>query len=267
MEPSVEKLLLIMETLRKPDGCAWDREQNLQSLKQYLIEESYEVIDAINSGDPRKHAEELGDLLLQVVFQAQIRAEAGDFDFAEVVKQICAKLIRRHPHVFAGLKAESTGAILKTWENIKAEEKAAAGSKPEQVHSVIGEVPRHLPALHRAHHIQKKVARIGFDWQKTTEVVAKIEEELEEIKQALTADNPEKVHEEIGDLLFAVVNLSRFQGINSEEALNLAVSKFTRRFQAVEARLQTAGRKLTECGLDELEAQWTAVKQAEVNLG
>lgn len=262
--PSIEELLEIMARLRAPGGCPWDREQNLQSLKQYLIEECYEVIDAIDGGQPDKHAEELGDLLLQIVFQAQLQKEAGRFDFHDVVRHICAKLIRRHPHVFSDVRADDTRTVLQNWETIKAAEKAgrgdAAGNEPP---SIIGEVPRHLPALHKAHHIQKKVSRIGFDWDKAQDVVAKIEEELQEVKQALADGNAANVREEIGDLLFAVVNLSRFQGINAEEALNRTVAKFTRRFRQVEARVQAGGRKLTDCAPAELDRHWQAVKFAE----
>jgi tetrapyrrole methylase family protein/MazG family protein len=262
--PLIERLLEIMERLRAPGGCPWDREQNLQSLKQYLVEECYEVIDAIDSGAPEKHAEELGDLLLQIVFQAQVQKEAGQFEFRDVVRHICNKLIRRHPHVFSDVRADDTRTVLQNWETIKASEKARqSGADAGAPASIIGEMPRHLPALHKAHHLQKKVSRIGFDWTRTHDVVAKIEEELQEVKQALADDNPDSVHEEIGDLLFAVVNLSRFQGINAEEALNRTVAKFTRRFQQVERRVQAAGRQLTDCTLPELEEHWLAVKRAE----
>lgn len=266
--PSMEQLLAIMERLRAPGGCPWDREQNLQSLKQYLVEECYEVIDAIDGGQPDKHAEELGDLLLQIVFQAQLQKEAGRFDFHDVVRHICAKLIRRHPHVFSDVRADDTRTVLQNWETIKAAEKAGqAGADAAALPSIIGEIPRHLPALHKAHHLQKKVSRIGFDWDQARDVIAKIEEELQEVKQALAGGDAAGVREEIGDLLFAVVNLSRFQGINAEEALNRAVSKFTRRFQQVEARVQAAGRQLTACTLPELEEHWQAVKRAEPNGG
>lgn len=263
-EPSMRQLLEIMERLRAPGGCPWDREQDLHSLKQYLVEECYEVIDAIDSGQPEKHAEELGDLLLQIVFQAQLQKELGRFDFDTVVRHICAKLIRRHPHVFSDVRADDTRTVLQNWESIKAAEKAGAdGASPDAPLSIIGEIPRHLPALHKAHHIQKKVARIGFDWDQVHDVIAKIDEELREVKQALAAGDDAGVREEIGDLLFAIVNLSRFQGINAEEALNRTVAKFTRRFQQVEARLHAAGRKLTDCSLAELDRHWDAVKQTE----
>ncbi|MCA1809648.1 MAG: nucleoside triphosphate pyrophosphohydrolase [Kiritimatiellia bacterium] len=264
--PTMERLLQIMEQLRGPDGCQWDREQNLQTLRQYLIEECYEVIDAIEGGQPDRHAEELGDLLLQIVFQTQLQKERGHFNFDDVLRHICEKLIRRHPHVFGDTKVSGTDEVLRNWEAIKATEKRNRSMSADEPASIIGEVPRHLPALHKAHHIQKKVSRIGFDWTRVEEVMSKIEEELNEIRGALAAGDEAAVREEIGDLLFAVVNLSRFQGLNAEEVLNRSVDKFVRRFRMVEQRLQTAGRRLTDCPLEELEGHWQAVKNTEKNI-
>jgi len=265
----MQELLDIMARLRAPGGCQWDREQDLRSLKQYLVEECYEVVDAIDSGDPEKHAEELGDLLLQVVFQAQVRQEQGQFNFNDVVRHICAKLIRRHPHVFSDVKADDTRAILQNWEAIKAAERANASSTDQhkQPLSVITEAPRHLPALHRAHHLQKKVARVGFDWDNLQDVVAKVEEELREVKEALAANDDAATHEELGDLLFAVVNLCRFKNINAEETLDRTVLKFTNRFRQMETRLNAVGRKVTDCTTAELEREWEAVKAAAHNKG
>ncbi len=257
--PAIERLLEVMERLRGPDGCPWDREQTLLSLRQYLIEEAYEVIDAIESGDPAKHVEELGDLLLQVVFQAQLAKEQKQFEFQDVARAITAKLIRRHPHVFADVAVADSGEVLKNWERIK------AGEKKEGPRSVVEGVPRHLPALHKAHQIQSRVARVGFDWTATEDVVAKIEEELAEVRAALRIGDADKIREEIGDLLFAVVNLSRFQKFNAEELLDATIRKFVRRFQGVESRVQAAGKKLQDCSLDELEAHWVAVKGEERN--
>jgi MazG family protein len=259
----IRDLLAIMRRLRSPGGCPWDREQTLDSLRQYLVEECYEVIDALESGDPAKHAEELGDLLLQVVFHAQIRRERGEFGFADVVAAICDKLIRRHPHVFRGLRVSGAAEVLRNWDAIKAGEKASGPTPPPATRSVIGSVPRHLPALHKAHHIQKRVARVGFDWTAVHDVIAKIEEELGEVREALARGDTAHIKEEIGDLLFAVANLSRFQGINPEEALDRTVAKFIRRFQTMETRLARQGRPLAACSLAELDAAWNAVKADE----
>ena len=263
---TLQNLLDIMAKMRAEGGCPWDREQTLESLKQYLVEECYEVIDAIDSGSADKHADELGDLLLQVVFQAQIRREQGSFAFEEVVDRICEKLIRRHPHVFGNTRVSGSQDVLKNWEAIKAQEKqkAAAGT-PSDVPppSLVGDMPRHLPALHKAHHLQKRLARVGFDWNQVHDVVAKIDEELAEVKQALAAGDAEQIDEELGDLLFAVVNLSRFQGLNAEEVLQRAVDKFAKRVQAMEQRVRLSGRELAQCTLAELDAHWNAVKAAE----
>ncbi|MDD5676834.1 MAG: nucleoside triphosphate pyrophosphohydrolase [Kiritimatiellae bacterium] len=263
---TLQNLLDIMAKMRAEGGCPWDREQTLESLKQYLVEESYEVIDAIDSGRVDKHADELGDLLLQVVFQAQIRREQGQFAFADVVDRICAKLIRRHPHVFGDTRVSGSQEVLKNWEAIKVQEKKDAGGgdkRSGESSSLIGDMPRHLPALHKAHHLQKRLARVGFDWTKVHDVVAKIDEELAEVKQALAAGNAKQIDEELGDLLFAVVNLSRFQGLNAEEVLQRAVDKFAKRVQAVEQRVHQAGRELSQCTLAELDEHWNAVKAAE----
>jgi len=261
---TLQNLLDIMAKMRAEGGCPWDREQTLESLKQYLIEECYEVIDAIDSGRADKHADELGDLLLQVVFQAQIRREQGLFAFEEVVDRICQKLIRRHPHVFGNTRVSGSQEVLKNWEAIKVQEKKdAAGQHPGELPSLTGNIPRHMPALHKAHHLQKRLARVGFDWNQVHDVVAKIDEELAEVKQALATGNAAQIKEELGDLLFAVANLSRFQGLNAEEVLQRAVDKFAKRVQAVEQRVRQTGRELSQCTLAELDAHWNAVKAAE----
>lgn len=258
---AVETLLGLMERLRAPDGCPWDREQTLLSLRQYLIEEAYEVIDAIEAEDPARHVEELGDLLLQVVFQAQLAKEKNQFEFKDVAEAISAKLIRRHPHVFADVQVANSNEVLKNWEQIK------AGEKKSGPRSVVEGVPRHLPALQKAHQVQSRVARVGFDWNAAQDVVDKIAEELDEVREALTEGDPDKIREEIGDLLFAVVNLSRFQKMNAEELLGETIKKFTRRFQVVEARVHASGKKLQECSLAELEAHWTEAKREERKAG
>jgi MazG family protein len=253
----VERLVGIMQRLRAEGGCPWDREQTLASLKQYLVEECYEVLDAIDSGDPAKHVEELGDLLLQVVFQAQIRAEQGQFGFQDVAQRIGDKLVHRHPHVFGDVKVEGSGEVLRNWDAIKAQEKETSRA------SVVGGVPRHLPALMKAHQVQTRASRVGFDWTQVHDVVAKIDEELAEVKEALAGGDRAKVAEEIGDLLFAVVNLSRFQKLRAEELLESTVSKFVRRFEEVERRIHAQGRTLADCTLAEMDAVWNAVKAEE----
>ncbi len=262
---SIDRLLGIMARLRAPGGCPWDRAQTLASLKQYALEECYEVVDAIDSGDIDKHAEELGDLLLQVVFQAQIRAEKKQFTFDDVVKRVCEKLIRRHPHVFGNLKAANQREVLRNWEKIKSQEKAkSSGGKPAGIaSSVVEGLPRHLPALHKAHQFQQRLARVGFDWTNAHDVMMKVEEELGEVKEALAKGDKKEFRVELGDLLFAVVNLCRFRGLHAEEVLQGALQKFTRRFREVERRVHSKGREISQCTLRELDAQWEAVKKSE----
>lgn len=257
-ENPVERLLEIMRRLRGPDGCPWDREQTLESLKSDLVEETYEVIDAIESGDRPELREELGDLLLQVVFQAQICAEAGEFTFDDVVNGVADKLVRRHPHVFGDVQAETSGDVLRNWEKIKKTEK-----NTETPRSLVAGIPRHLPALARAHLVQKRVARAGFEWDEIGGVVAKLEEELAEVKEAMAQKDAAAIREELGDLLFSAANLSRYLGHESEELLNENIAKFMRRFQCLEKRLHAENREIEKCSLAELDAVWNAVKAAE----
>ena len=254
---SMDRLLDIVARLRGEDGCPWDREQTLESLKSCLIEESYEVLDAIDSGDPRHHAEELGDVLLQVALQARIREEQGQFTFEDVAERIAEKLVRRHPHVFGDVTVDGADEVLRNWEAIKAEEKGGSRS------SVVDGVPRHLPSLQRAHRIQSRVARVGFDWAEVDDVMAKVEEELAEIREAMAAGDTAKVKEEIGDLLFAVVNLGRFQKIHAGDALDETINKFVRRFQHVERAIRDEGRELSDCTLEEMDRHWEAAKAGE----
>lgn len=259
----MDELLNIMERLRADGGCPWDREQTLESLKQYTIEECFEVIDAVDSGDPEKHAEELGDLLLQIVFHAQIRSEKGQFAFRDVVNRVCEKLVRRHPHVFSDTRVSGSADVLKNWESIKAAERAGTDANPKNRSSMMDGIPRSVPALQRALQAQKRASRVGFDWTRPDEVLDKIEEELEEIRESLPAGNAEATREEIGDMLFAAVNLCRFQNINAEHALNRATEKFMMRFKAMEQRLAAAGSSVERCGPEELDACWNEVKAME----
>lgn len=254
---NLERLLEVTRTLRSPDGCPWDREQTLDSIKGDLIEEAYELIDAIESGDLNEVREELGDLLQQVVFQSRICEEQGAFDFYDVARGIADKLVRRHPHVFAGLEVESADEVLKNWDAIKKKEK---GEKPR---SIIEGIPRHLPALQKAHQIQRRVARVGFDWPDLNGVFEKLEEELQETREAIANDDRVAIEEELGDLLFSAVNLCRYLDCNPEELLNANIKKFSRRFQSLERQAHEIDRPLGEHSIDELEALWQNAKHEE----
>ncbi len=258
MTKPIDQVLDIMRKLRDPDGgCPWDREQSLATLKPFVIEECYELIDAIDSGDADKHREELGDLLLQIVFQVQLRQETGDFTFDDVCRTLSEKLIRRHPHVFGDVTVTGSKDVLTKWEAIKSKEKKTGRR------SVVEGVPRHLPALMKAHQVQSRAARVGFDWSAVHDVVAKVDEELAEVKEALLRGHRDDVAEEIGDLLFSVVNLSRFQKLQAEELLAGTVDKFSRRFQSIEAKVHAQGKALTDLNLAELDALWNEVKHEE----
>lgn len=254
-EHGMDRLLHVVDRLRGENGCPWDREQTLDTLKQYLIEECYEVIDALDSGSVDEHMEELGDVLLHIALHARIRKEEGSFSFNDVANGIADKLVRRHPHVFGDVRVSGSGQVLQNWEAIKVTEK----KEPSVLHGV----PRHLPSLQKAQRVQSRVSRVGFDWAGAEDVLLKIDEELAETREAIAGGNSDEIMEEIGDLLFAVVNLSRFQKINAEEALHATVAKFTRRFKEVERRLRDEGRKVEDSSLDEMEAHWQSVKNAE----
>jgi nucleoside triphosphate diphosphatase len=253
-----------MTMLRSPRGCPWDRRQTHRSLRPYLIEETYEAIDAIDRGDLDALRGELGDVLFQAVFHAELAAGAGRFDIADVIDEVTAKLIRRHPHVFTPSgrllpksRLGTPAAVVEQWERIKARAHLSAGRRP----AVLAGIPRALPALVRAHKIGARVATVGFDWPEPSAVVDKIEEEVRELRSALTLRRAEQV-EEMGDLLFALANLSRKLGIEPEAALRKANDKFTRRFAGVERAIARRGQSVQEASLDEMEAAWTAVKAA-----
>ena len=251
---SFEKLCDVVARLRAPDGCPWDREQTNESLVPKLLEEAYEVADAIRSRDDANLREELGDVMLLVTMHAQIASERGDFAIEEVLEDITAKLIRRHPHVFGDREAHDAGAVVKLWDSVKRDEK-----KHKDEHYLTG-VAAALPALMRAQKIQKKAAHVQFDWLELADVAAKVDEELAETKDAIAEDDHDAVAEEIGDVLFAVVNLARRTNHDAETLLQAATDKFVRRFNAVEDEVKARGGKLGEVGLAELDDIWNAQK-------
>ena len=252
---SFQRLCEIMSRLRAPGGCPWDREQTHESLVPGLLEETYEVVEAIRKKDDQNLREELGDLLLQVVIHAQIASEEGRFTIDEVAREIGDKLVRRHPHVFAESEARDTPAVLRQWDAIKRAEKG------EEEGAYFSSLTRALPALLRAQKAQTKAARVGFDWSEISAVVAKVEEELGEAKEAIAAGQAQAIADEIGDLLFAVVNLARKQKLEAETLLAAATEKFIKRFHAMEAEVKRQGKQLSDLDLAALDEIWNAVKR------
>ncbi len=267
---AINALLDVMARLRDPDGgCPWDLEQNFATIAPYTIEEAYEVADAIAQNDMSELREELGDLLLQVVFHSQMATEEGHFTFEDVANSIVSKMIDRHPHVFGDGDAITTDGVNQTWEKIKAEEREQkAETKGQQRHSALDGVASALPALMRAEKLTKRAARVGFDWPSTDEVFDKLHEEIGELQAELT-ENPDqdRIEDELGDMLFVMANLSRKLGVDPEVALRRANHKFTRRFHFIENELARDGRSAGQSDLEEMDALWNAAKQAERNSG
>lgn len=255
-ESAFDKLCAIVARLRAPGGCPWDREQTNDSLLPPLIEEAYEAAEAARSGDDAHFCEELGDLLLLIVMHAEIAAETGHFKIDNVIREVSEKLVRRHPHVFAQSDARDSGAVLKQWEAIKRDEKKGDSH-------YLASLPAALPALMRAQKAQGKAARVNFDWTELKDVVAKVEEELGEVKAALAAQDRQRTEEEIGDLLFAVVNLARKCKFDAERALQKATDKFVVRFNRLEDELRAQGKKLGDVDLAELDEIWNRVKMTK----
>jgi MazG family protein len=261
-----DKLVDIMRVLREPDGCPWDREQTHASLRPFVLEETYEVLEAIDSGSPAELREELGDFLFEAVFLARLSEESGDFSIGDAIDAICEKLIRRHPHVFARTADDqslSPTQVLENWEKLKARERAAAGEKPAKPKTTLSGIPKTLPSLLRAYEISARAATVGFDWARATDVLDKIEEEVAEVRREVESGatgHLSRAEEEMGDLLFAIANLSRKLGIEPESALRRANEKFTARFDQVERAFATKGRTLGEATLDEMETEWQRVK-------
>jgi ATP diphosphatase len=258
---SLTRLVEIMDRLLAPDGCPWDREQTLETLRPFLVEESYEVLDALTRNDVPGHCEELGDLLMQIVFQAAIRRQEGAFDIDAVVAGISDKLERRHPHIFGEATGVTTSAqVLTQWEEIKAAEKAAAGVNQDRV--LAGVKP--APALVRAQKIGNKAGKVGFDWPGWEGSFAKIEEEVGELREAAQAQDPAAIHQELGDLLFAIVNVARKLKVDAEQALLDATGRFQQRFEFIEDRLAEQGKTPATSNLEEMDALWNAAKKAGV---
>jgi tetrapyrrole methylase family protein/MazG family protein/ATP diphosphatase len=263
------RLVELMQRLLAPDGCPWDREQTFATLRRYVLEEACEVVDAIDGGDRDELRTELGDLLLQVVFQAELARAEGAFGPDDVVAAICDKLVRRHPHVFADASVDGSADVLRNWERIKASERAASKRKNKDKGGVLGGVPRSLPALTRAQRVGEKVARVGFDWPDARGSRGKVAEELGELDEVIASGDKDRIEAELGDVLFALVNLARHVEVDAEGALRRTIDKFTRRFDHVEARVHeahggwptsTTDDKLT---LEELDGYWDEAKKAE----
>jgi tetrapyrrole methylase family protein / MazG family protein len=252
------ELVKIMEQLRGEKGCPWDREQTHESLKPFLIEEAYEVLEAMESKDQEKFGEELGDLLFQIIFHTQISKELGQFNMDQVLEKIAEKMIRRHPHVFSDALVADSQEVLFNWEEIKRKEKGE-----ERVGSALDGIPRDLPSLLRAHRLQDRASRLGFDWPHVEGAYGKVEEEMDELRTALHQGDRRRMEEELGDLLFSLVNIARFIEVNPEEALRKAIGRFVRRFHHIEESFKLQGRDLKKVDLEEMERLWQEAKKNE----
>jgi len=251
-----QELLNIMEKLRGERGCPWDKEQTKESLKPFILEEAYEVIDAIDEGDPEKVKEELGDLLFQIVFQCQIASEGKEFVMSDVIDEIGKKMIARHPHVFGDANHKTKDEVLLHWEEQKRREGKIRAS-------VLEGVPERLPSLLRAHRLQDRAAKVGFDWVEFADVLNKLDEEMKEFKNALEGKKQEEIEEELGDIFFMLVNVSRFVSINPEDALRKTIAKFISRFRYIEMKAADQGRKLLDMTLEEMDKLWEEAKDRE----
>jgi tetrapyrrole methylase family protein/MazG family protein len=253
-EREFQKLVDIMSSLRGEKGCPWDREQTRESLKPFLVEETYEVLEAIDEGDPSKIKEELGDLLFQIIFHCRIAEERQEFSIDDVVRAIAEKMIGRHPHVFGEAVYETSEEVLQQWEERKKEEGKSRDS-------ILEGIPRELPSLLKAHRIQARVSRVGFDWKETEDVIEKLDEELEEFRSALAKGDQREIEDELGDIFFVLVNISRFVGVNPEDALRKTISKFISRFRYIEMKAAESGRQLASMTLEEMDALWDEAKK------
>jgi len=253
----IQELLKIMEALRGDKGCPWDKEQTRESLKPYIIEEAYELFEAIEENDPENIKEELGDLLFQIVFQCQIAKERAEFDMSGVIEKIGEKMIARHPHVFGDTECRTPEEVTKQWEVLKKRE----GKLRE---SILEGVPKAMSSLLRAHRLQKRAAQAGFDWEKVEDVLEKLDEELNEFKEALESKDQKGIEDELGDILFMLVNISRFISVNPEDALRKTISKFIHRFRYIEMKAAEQGKKLSDMTLQEMDRLWDEAKEKEI---
>ncbi len=249
-----DSLIKIMETLRGPQGCPWDKEQTRETLKPFLVEELYELLEALDEDDPEKIKEELGDLLFQIVFHCHLSGENGEFDIRDVVNNISDKMVRRHPHVFGSADLMTSEDVLVLWEEHKKKE----GKERE---SVLDGVPRALPALYRAQRLQDKASRVGFDWDRIEDVFKKLDEELDELRAALDKKDQRAIEDEMGDIFFVLVRISNFAGVTPEDALRKTTSKFTNRFKHIEMRASEQGRRLSDMTLEEMDVLWEESKK------
>ncbi len=267
MSREFNELVAVMERLRAPGGCPWDREQTYASLAQYLLEETYETFDAIQeadkTGDTTNLREELGDILLQVVFHSTIAAEKGDFTIDDVVKGVTEKLILRHPHVFGEEELATAADVLNNWDKLKANEREKSGKIEKEKESVLDDVTLHFPALLEGLKLTKKAAKVGFDWQDAAQIFDKLNEEIDELNRAISDDEQAKIEEEIGDLLFVVVNLARKLEVEPETALKRTNRKFRERFKFIEQELKRRGRSPEESNLEEMDALWNEAKKQD----
>lgn len=264
MSDKFDELVGVMERLRAPGGCPWDREQTYESLGQYLLEESYEAFDAIQeaneTGDTANLVEELGDVLLQVVFHSTIAKEKGDFTIEEVAEGVSQKLVLRHPHVFEDKKLETADDVLDNWDELKKEQRKKSGKTEKALDSILDEVPKAFPALIEANKVTKKAAKVGFDWENTDPVFEKLDEEVGELRSAIKTGEKKQIQEELGDLLFVVANLARKLGVEPENALKKTNRKFRKRFRFIEKELEKDNRSISESDLEEMDALWNAAK-------
>lgn len=265
MSKTFDELIEVMARLRAPGGCPWDREQTYATLAPYLLEETYETFDAIHeadqTGDTTNLREELGDVLLQVVFHSTIAAEKADFTIDEVISGVTEKLILRHPHVFGETELETAQDVLNNWDELKKAQQKASGKIEKEKTSILDDVPIHFPGLLEGQKLSKKAAKVGFDWENTDQIFEKITEEIDELQQEIADQNADKIESEIGDLLFAVVNIARQLDIDAETALKRTNRKFRKRFGFIENELKTNGKSLANSNLEEMEALWNEAKK------
>jgi tetrapyrrole methylase family protein / MazG family protein len=261
-QADIQKLVELVEKLRGENGCPWDKEQTRETLKPMMVEEAYEVLDAIDNASPSELKEELGDLLFQVVFHAQIAREKGEFQLGDIIDRLHEKMIRRHPHVFGNADIKTSQDVLKNWEDIKAAERGVQStSNSESEKSLLDGIPSKLPALHQANQMTAKASRVGFDWPDLEGILAKLGEETNELREAFARQDQQAMADEVGDLLFAAVNAARFLGVDPESALRRSNRKFERRFRYVEACVKQQGRQLKDTTLQEMDALWEEAKK------